>query len=215
MRKERPILYSTPMIRAKLAGLKTQTRRIIKPQPEYLKAGNYNVHYWKWKEQSFANTKVFIDACPYGKVGDLLWSKETWAKFDCTCYDDICRHGSHIFKASYEDDEQKWKPSIHMPKRISRIWDEIVDIRTERLQSISREDAIAEGIEREESGQDLVKATFYKNYLGDGINVRNWTRSPVASYKSLWEKINGIGSWDENPWVWVIETKTLSTTGRP
>lgn len=105
-------------------------------------------------------------------------------------------------------------PSIYMPKWAARIWEEVVSVRVERLQDITEEDAIAEGIEPDVTGLSLTEdgreVMNYYNYAKEGYRYV----PPIESYKSLWESINGPGSWDLNPWVWRIETKILST-GRP
>ncbi len=98
----------------------------------------------------------------------------------------------------------KWKPSIHMPRWASRITLEVTGVRVERLQDISEEDAIAEGVECwEERGYDDAQ-DFYRNYHtgGDLFTAK-------ASYRTLWESINGPGSWERNDWVWVIEFKRI------
>lgn len=209
--KERPILYSTPMAQAKRAGIKTQTRRIMKVQPD-------NDCYFQIKvlKNLIGNSACLIDynqgdlntylRCPYGKPGDILWGRETWYWDGQTKWSDIDPIGMWWYKAtSPEDHCPKWKPSIHMPKICAQLWDRITDIRVERLQDISEADAIAEGVIKYPEGPNL-----FKNYLNDDICT-----TAKESYKTLWESINGIGSWEISPWVWVIISKILSTTGRP
>jgi hypothetical protein len=100
-----------------------------------------------------------------------------------------------------------------MPKAAARIWDEVVSVKAERVQDITEKDAIAEGIELGlfDDGTETNVFRLYRNYLVSG----KFERSPIDSYQSLWTSINGPGSWDANPFVWVVTTKTLSTTGRP
>lgn len=107
------------------------------------------------------------------------------------------------------DKPQPFKPSIHMPKEAARIWLQVEDVRVERLHDISENDAINEGIDRrlEPSAPNGI---HYKHYLKD-----KWGPSPKHSFETLWHSINGKESWDNNPWVWVISFKVLSTTGRP
>lgn len=187
MKKERPILYSTPMVQAKLDGRKFQTRRVIKE--------SFN--------GCFTNGTLDAEAkCPYGAVGDILWTREAWSK---NHYEGVDAEPTYFFKAGGPDVKGIWKPSIHMPKKIARIWEEITAIRVERLNSIDDGDAIAEGIYKPLGSQ------FYQATNGNGP----WGENPVQTYKNLWELINGEGSWDVDPWVWVITTKVLSTTGRP
>lgn len=183
--KERPIIFSGPMVRAILDGRKTQTRRIVNPQPDCgltslatttiaMKEGRYSIF------------------CPYGQPGDRLWVRETFRIFDsqaeCACYDD-CRcaqlHGAPIYRADYPCDEDPWKPSIHMPRWASRITLEITGVRVERLNGISEDDACEEG-----------------------VNLMDWNCGRVA-FKSLWKSINGRSSWEENPWVWGVEFKRI------
>lgn len=224
--KERPILYSTPMIQAKLAGRKTQTRRIMRVQLSCDHSG-YVEADWKdkpiqWSEIGLKHGKAYCSCCgngvelskdwsglncPYGKPGDILWARETW----CSVSRADCVGGvttKYHYKADLED-TFKWKPSIHMPKSASRIWERITDIRVERLQDISEEDAIAEGIERTAT---IIDTEYYANYGDEDIGT---SLHPIESYRTLWQSINGPDSWELSPWVWVIETETLSLNGRP
>lgn len=178
--KERPILFSGEMVRAILEGRKTQTRRIVKIKP------------YDSTDDLGAHLAVNMDACPYGRPGDRLWVRETWGK--------VAHPLRVVFRANLADDYQwgkgkpsqggfRWRPSIHMPRWASRINLEVKSIRAEKLNDISESDAIAEGINT------------------DPI-VGN-THNPIKSYKTLWENINGIGSWYKNPWVWVVEFKKV------
>lgn len=218
--KEIPILYSTPMVQAILAGRKTETRRIVKQRIEYASSilGQTNPESFAMLDE-FGNYIYDFDyvpmcpKCPYGKPGDFLWVRETWNKgyiWDGESSDpreEIPRPPQqYIYKTddidSIDDEGNgiKWKPSIHMPKSAARIWQEVIEVRVERLQDITEDGAIAEGIflEAEE--------------INGGILYLETARQ---AYKKLWESINGPGSWDANPWVWVIRTKIISTTGRP
>jgi hypothetical protein len=221
--KSRPILFSTPMVQAILEGRKTQTRRIVKPQPplenidedpcfDYdrgVEKGSMEnpVLYAEWAQwqDEFVNTttKPIESHCvysPYGKHGDVLWVRETFFKNPNT--------GVFVFKAATEmriidTDFVKWKPSIFMPKDAARIWLKITDVRVQRLQDIDSGDAISEGIEFWWS--DLFSEYRYKDYA----NVKDNWRSSVSSFQSLWSSIHGINSWDDNPWVWVIEFERI------
>lgn len=199
--KERPILFSTPMVEAEQAGRKTMTRRVR--GLEYI---NKLPHRWRLSEEYFVDSKgrfcqkFFNDSigshiakCPYGQPGDLLWVRETW-------YPEKYFNGLHEnfflkYKADFgpEPVDWNWKPSIFMPKAVARIWLRVVDVRVERLQEISEGDAIAEGIE---SYRDL-----FMNYFPGGF----CNLTPIPSFHTLWQSINGEDSWDMNPWVWVVE----------
>lgn len=182
-----PILFSTEMVQAIIDGRKSMTRREVKPQPQF----------------NFTNEKHglgngWIQQCPYGKVGDVLWVRETWAKNE--------QDGMVDYKTDYPSESHffGWKPSIHMPKTACRIWLQITDIRLERLCDITEEDAIAEGVEKQFSS--LFRELRYKDYA----NVKDNWRSAVSSFQSLWASIKGINSWDDNPWVWVISFKQIN-----
>jgi hypothetical protein len=137
--------------------------------------------------------------CPYGEPGDRLWVRETFC--------DISTDHRPVWFYRADGDEKPdwvkhWKPSIFMPREASRITLEIVSVRVESLQAISGRDAIAEGID---SVQMPTGAVMYDDYMERGAMVAR----PVSSYATLWDLINGPGSWATNPFVWVIEFKTL------
>ncbi len=191
--KERPILFSTEMVRALLEGRKSMTRRIIKPQPE---SKNGMIHYVGaiWSPASFAHY-----CCPYGKVGERLWVRET--------------HLAHIddrevviYQEQNKDERfaKLWKtvPSIHMKRKHSRILLEITDVKVERLQDISDMDSIREGVKK-------VDKYSFKDYVDPDINRYS---TPRLSFMSLWESINGKDSWSANPWVWVVSFKVIQPT---
>lgn len=238
--KEIPILMSTPMVQAILAGRKTQTRRIIKSNHE---SGMFAVGRSIQTGQITEITSVDWDECPGDvtndirprwKVGDWLWVRESyqiqsWCLEDgemtvrfatgdtLRCYypgagEDDTWIGNQIdrlvsgkyFKEDPDNEEyyiptgkkQPFKPSIHMPKDAARIWLEVTDIKVERVQDISEEDAKNEGVEA------------LGLYPGYDISAR-------GKFEGLWNMINGNESWDENPWVWVVSFKELSRTGKP
>ncbi|MCF7545316.1 hypothetical protein [Pseudomonas petrae] len=189
--KERPILFSAPMVRAILEGRKTVTRREVKKQAalDCLAAGF---------EPAFLALPGNADLCPYGKPGERLWVRETWAQ------PANLDPGPTVYRATYPDcikgqgwenlppsSAIRWKPSIHMFRRDSRILLEITDVRVERLQAISRSDIRAEGLE---CPAELASDDVSPNY-------RDWY---PAAWRELWESINGAGAWDANPWVWAI-----------
>lgn len=195
--KERPILMSAPMVRAILAGTKTQTRRVVKPQPRIL-AGELLC----WKDDALTDDQMA--ACsPYGQPGDRLWVRETFSGPWCMeAQDGIAAappskwgESSEIwYWADGEPTYGDWtrpRPSIHMPRWASRITLEVTGVRVERLQDISTSDAEAEGWPGPDA-ENSISSTY-----------------PIAWYSKLWEEINGPGSWTANPWVWVVEFKRL------
>ena len=182
--KERPILFSGEMVQAILDGRKTQTRRVIKPQPG-IAPGIGPV----WKGSDYC--KEWIRECPYGIHGDRLWVRETWASFKGGVY--YRAEGSNNARI---EETVGWRPSIFMPKIISRIWLEITDIRVERVQEISPQDVCREGIRPTIPG-------------GFEIDECDWIGA--QQFKPLWDSINakrGYG-WDMNPWVWVISFRRI------
>lgn len=199
--KERPILFSGEMVRAILDGRKTQTRRVVKPQPECREnaaiPGHFGTFFKGWNlDHPFFTVGSILQYCPYGAPGDRLWAREAFSIYPHPVLPDTVH-----YRADYGDTDKTfiYKPSIHMPRWASRILLEVTNVRIERLQSISEEDAVAEGIE-------TIGMGHYKNYLHpcDDEKGGGWLTAR-ASFYSLWESINGEGSWDANPWVWVVE----------
>ncbi len=212
--KERPILFSAPMVRAILEGRKTVTRRAIKVQPHIDVSGNFCVGNSNYGQDGYGKpaTKHFVNGCcPYGKPGDRLWVRETWARVG---NDDP---GYLTFGATYPSclppelenippaSQIRWKPSIHMFRRDSRILLEITDVRVERLQDISEEQALAEGIIPHVRGG-------WHWHQHDPSNVDDWHqfgfKSPAFAFQDLW--IGTGGDWNANPWVWVVEFKRVT-----
>jgi len=196
-----PILFSAPMVRALLDGSKTQTRRVCKPQPiadSKFTGGHYIPATKRTLGAQISVEALYVGvACPYGQVDDLLWVRETFNRTNPHGKD-----GHYFYRAdeAHEFPDAIWKPSIFMPRAASRITLEITGVRVERLQDISESDALAEGI-----SQDLMD-TLQSN--AEHANQREPTPGKSA-YEILWEDINGAGSWDLNPWVWVIEFKKV------
>ena len=204
MTKERPIIFSGEMVRAILDGRKTQTRRIVKPQPTIENLHRIDVVpktlglYYDWSKEG----NVMSLACPYGKPGDKLWVRETffyeWPDEDPP---DDMRDCRIVYRASEPDyitsdmresvSSYRWSSSIHMPRWASRITLEITGVRVERLVDITDSDCYAEGI-----------TSLQNDILGE----------PYYSYKDLWDKLNAKRGypWDSNPWVWVIEFKRIT-----
>lgn len=200
--KERPILFSGPMVRAILNGRKTQTRRVVKPQ-DYIEA---------WENGAVMTKNGWIPELdnPYGQPGDRLWVREKhkiWLpdggpEWSCIYDDGQSADGL----ATWDEGDQylspedaglhvlpkRWRPSIYMPRWASRITLEITGVRVERLNEISEDDARAEGMP---TGQ--VHPEMY-----DSLYSRD-------RFIETWESINGPESWDENPWVWVVEFQRI------
>lgn len=197
--KERPLLFSAPMVCAIREGRKTQTRRVMKPQPWEDK-----VYGWTWRkgvgwpnvDMVPATQQLAAQFSPYGIVGDRLWGRETH----------MVRDRDVIYRADANQAEERsvvrlarkhgtkvppWTPSIHMPRWASRILLEITGVRVERLQDISEDDIQSEGVT-------------------NGVFLTEKGRR--EAWQFLWERINGAESWAANPWVWVIEFKSLSTS---
>jgi len=213
---EHPILFSGPMVRAILEGRKTQTRRVMKVQMEY-DGGSY------WQDGTGA-LHLIETLCPYGVPGDRLWVRETWGIFDqhhdglaiayraddigddlgaVTWFDvDMETHHKYCLRDGVEKADEKWRPSIFMPRWASRINLEITGVRVERLQDIGKDgrkahDVLAEGISREAIEQ-------WEQYL-------HKDDAPAHTYGVLWDTINGKRApWASNPWVWVVEFKRVA-----
>lgn len=223
--RERPILFSSPMVRAILAGTKTQTRRVVKPprnRPAFVLLDHGN-GWWPYQSDDDDGESALCDdgmehpyTCPYGRPGDRLWVRETFA---AAIYSDGMRFVEYKADRSLSDFDGydnpaggRWRPSIHMPRWASRITLEITDVRVERLQDISEADAVAEGVRR---------GDCKLHDLGDGVAMfldesgwfapERYTRhnAPRHAFREAWETINGPESWVANPWLWVIEFKKL------
>ncbi len=241
--KERPILFSGPMVRAILDGSKTQTRRVVKrsliSQIDVERDGSFTLDSIIYDVMDGMTVR---DVCPYGRVGDRLWVKETHALVEAddggaeVIYRASCPQGPYgsymVGDAEYHG---KWKPSIFMRREFSRILRAVVDVRVERVQDISEEDARKEGVRRpftqaecdEVAGLEESKPADhgYVNYLwhgrvGKGITAKQADSWPMqysnydtakGSFSSLWESINGPRGfgWDSNPWVWVVEFRRV------
>ncbi|PHR17851.1 MAG: hypothetical protein COA41_11155 [Sphingopyxis sp.] len=215
--KERPILFKGAMVRTILEGRKTVTRRALK-----LPHG-----YW---ESSPSGELIPVPVnCPYGQPGDRLWVRESWTTRQGL--DGVApRNISHDQSVGYlaDTEEGPWlgkvRPSIHMPRWASRILLEVTDVRIERLQDISEEQAEAEGCYTNDQYGDLAGScddlwpcpacsgnqVHQAGSMGGATEVDcNECRTAALRFRHLWVSINGIDSWDANPWVWVVEFKRI------
>ncbi|HCQ7175800.1 TPA: hypothetical protein OL716_003204 [Enterobacter cloacae] len=207
--KERGMIFNGEMVRAILDGKKTQTRRPLKwKQTRFTEIGEReDGSKWPWSEDA-EHVCDFWHPCPFGAVGDRIWVRETWAEAgagapDLKLY--LANYPEHV-PTHYENvppaDEIRWTPSIHMPRAACRILLEITGVRVERLNSISQEDAQAEGMEL---------TGWRPTYSDPDSGGEVWT--PYDNFAQLWESIYGEESWKANPWVWVIEFKVASPGG--
>ena len=209
---EKPILFSGPMVRAILEGRKTQTRRVIKPQPP----SGSSLH----QPELYAPVVIDRDGieqpgaeifgvytedgewgvkCPYGRPGDRLWVRETFLKFDQSHWPPKYGYKADTLGPDFEESEQarkdlgyKWRPSIFMPRAASRLDLEVLGVRVERIQEISSEGAMDEGV--------------YKK-----IDQPANSFLPIPAFRELWDSINAKRgfAWESNPWVWVVEFRKL------
>lgn len=200
-RKERPILFSGPMVRAILEGRKTQTRRIIKGAameadlPSELQE-SYEIEgrLFVAPDQHWIVTEKPVRYA----VGDRLWVREsfnvTWGSEALYKAD-----GGSAYDAGYSS-EPKWKPSIHMPRWASRITLEVTAVKVERLQDISEEDAQAEGA-----------PVQFRTAIGQEVGPREYKipNSHRGGFANLWNQINGSYAWELNPWVVAVTFKRV------
>ena len=209
--KERGMIFNGEMVRAILDGRKTQTRRIMKVQPKPSKSRPGDFWFSSKKLESMVHVSDLVPGnspiagchlffqehcCPFGKIGDRIWVRETWAEAgagapDLKLY--RANYPSHV-PTQYENfppaDEIRWTPSIHMPRWASRILLEITDVRVEKLASVSDEDAGKEGYPADSSP------------YGGSMDKWLW-------FRQLWDGIYPEQSFKHNPWVWVIEFKVV------
>lgn len=216
---ERPIIFSAPMVRAILDGRKTMTRRVVFTRVkdsggnEAQRCERESDGWWFYYDHpsgdTWRNWCMQFEHCPHGQPGDLLWVRETWRLggmyadgFGADHAPDTKRE-QLCYRADADDGVDKWRSPIHMPRWASRITLEITDVRVERVQEISESDAKAEGLTQVGDG------LYHYWRVGDwnGQDHAGYSR-PTAAFRALWSSINGDKtgcSWQENPWVWVIE----------
>ena len=223
--KERPILFSAPMVRAILDGSKTQTRRTVKlphanplGQWEPSTVGGENGGRTRDGKAIPLQGGVWHTRtgdsliCPHGQPGDRLWVRENFYRVDSKGETEVlgkmvpCDKQTVSFAADNNPSPLgRLQPSIHMPRWASRINLEITGVRVERLQSISYEDALAEGVPHLAAG--LPHEPQYSETPEEASRRLRW---PQRGYESLWESINGAGSWEANPWAWVVEFRRVA-----
>lgn len=225
--KERPIIFSGPMVRALLAGIKTQTRRVLKPQPTDLDHRHSvttpdNLATAVASANKARGPRAPATVCPYGVPGDCLRVRETFFAYgrwgtrysntrqreewhfvdmtiECGMSYRYAEAGADFALSTRGDAAASWhkRPAIFMPRVASRIVLENTSIRIERLNDCSVQDAVAEGI------------GFDPGFIELRTRDDKHPSSAIASYRRVWESINGIGSWEQNPWVWVVEFRRM------
>lgn len=184
---ERPILFSGPMVRAILDGRKTQTRRLVVCRSK--RATDFDL----WLQEA---------ECPYGQPGDRLWVRETWGRSTDLVRGYVYATDQHVSR--FDILGERWTPSIHMPRAASRLSLEVTSVRVERLQNISEEDALAEGIR--EDGEP------WASEYGWGVADRRvWAANTARQrFEYAWDRINGDrAAWASNPWVWCVGFKRV------
>jgi hypothetical protein len=210
--KERGILMSGEMVRAILREIdpKTQTRRVVKAfdEHEYHSIEALKGHpdtFVAW-DTEYSDEGGFHVRCPYGRPGDRLWVRETWATLHHAGIRTVYAADGTPMQRYYPDEpiaDMKWRPSIHMPRWASRITLEITDVRVQRLQDISEEDARAEGV------TPLVGLAPEQCIISDDTRRTHGTHPHTLALAVLWDGINGPGAWLANPWVWAITFKRV------
>lgn len=216
--RERPILFSGPMVRAILAGTKTQTRRVVKPQPAMYEPG-----------QCTDVSDMIADAliCPYGRPGDRLWVRESTHRrpmlnpltgepladtYDGGAYS---ADGADVLTPDGFDlawwYSRKSCPSIHMPRSACRLVLEITGVRVERLQAMTLDDLCEEGIGELLEDPDSVPGRAFSHAEHAAIGGVPMTHIPeMYGFAALWDSLNGPGAWKANPWVWVVEFRPVA-----
>lgn len=210
--RERPILFSGPMVRAILDGTKTQTRRVVKwrhPSPglnhSFTGLSVYSYTPTTFTLESQGERRSEPTQCPYGQVGDRLWVREATLRVEEHGYAGPVYVESDMGRACLEgglapspDDfvevepyDLRIRPSIHMPKRVARIWLEITNVHVERLHAISEQDCITEGAT---GGHGVIPKYAYN-------------ATPIEHFRHIWKSTGG--DWDANPFVWVVEFKRI------
>jgi len=238
--KERPILFSAPMVRAILEGRKTVTRRVVKLphanqlgewEPTTVSGTDARGIYHPEQAAIWHTRTGDCFTCPLGVPGDRLWVRETWQYFGfsdegepCICY--LADHGrewpnvpqseadkvdciwadlsdSGNFSISERACDNRWRPSIHMPRWASRITLKVTGVRVERLQDIDEGSCWDEGVE------SWLEIEANLPRYSDGTPAKY--NGEIQAFAAMWDQINGAGSWDANPWVWVVEFRRMES----
>lgn len=209
---EKPILFNTEMVQAILDGRKTQTRRVMKYQTDttgldgvYPDRYNRGEHWAFWLPDN-RMVEPRTHKSPYGDINNELWVRETWATHPLNAQaastkpSELHPTTPIYYKAEENFTHFTWRPPIFMPRWASRIQLEVTNVRIERVQDISEDDAWAEGISEEAAYE----------YWHDGP-------MPDAAFADLWDSINAKRgySWESNPWVWVVEFRVKTVNGEP
>ena len=213
---ERGMIFNGEMVRALLSGRKTQTRRIIKD----CTVGRDQISKFIQIEKKFIGCypedvpELIRECCPYGIPGDRIWVREAFRVHSRAT--DVA---TLVYKASERNSwteqthrvpvavcnkpatPEKWTPSLHMPRWASRILLEITDVRVERLNAISEEDATAEGVPP--------AGSLLPDYPGTFLTPKGDFATAKVAFQRLWESIYGEESWKANGWVWVISFKRI------
>jgi hypothetical protein len=227
--KERPILFSAPMVRAILEGRKTVTRRILKPcrnlsivnlaeaEPSLGYSGRVNdPDSWGYEfldDGAPAPLSDWRELCPYGQLGDRLWVRETWctdssldnqspSSFTAWPVKYLADNAARTCGAVVGDTNGRTRSSIHMPRWASRITLEVTGVRVERLQDIDEAGAQAEGCQ-------AIEGAKWHTFAEAAAGIPMHKHTAIDAFGGLWESIHGADSWDANPWVWAIEFKRL------
>lgn len=221
--RERPILFSDAMVRAILDGRKTQTRRMVKPQPSWISEA------WHWVckklDAGYCHTRaealmrLMLPHCPYGQPGHRLWVREAHALMLHADGERVHYRADGDNPVDWRGNPLRWTPSIHMPRWASRILLEITGVRVERLQQITKKDALAEGVTQRGAhysmdwsgvgkptgirNVDGTRALATEAYLGND--------NAIGAFATYWENLSGPNSWNANPWVWVVEFKRVKS----
>lgn len=198
--KERPVLFNGEMVRAILDGRKTQTRRMVKPQPNWIRpcVGEDGIAHGYCNSGPTEGLR-----CPFGQVGDQLWVREAWGLHDTLPKDGP--DNATVYYRSTDGDRhdlryQKWRPSIHMPRWASRITLEIIEVCVEQLQDIGSDGR---------SGKAVLAEGVKQCYIDKFTEWFHPDDCPAMAFRELWQSVYGAESWAANPWVWVVEFRKL------
>ncbi len=203
---ERPILMSGPLVRSTLKDRKTQTRRVLRLQPDRWEAARDESAIVACSDGVWVLTvggvvRQSLGKCPYGAPGDRLWVREAWAGDSMCGYVYRADHpGADLARGELDDGEQEiraWRPSIHMPRWASRLTLEVTGVRVERLRAITQADAVAEGMPDSRDLWCMPASSLSDTSLA----------GPRAAFATVWDSLKPKpgAAWADNPWVWVIE----------